>query len=146
MLARRRAVVSVVCAAVLTPAALSACSNQDSPINRPSNSGSATASDVNGVQQITLTAGDDYRFHPATFTVHPGRVEVILHNTGSGAPHEFQVTGFPATFVPLTPAGDTQHATFTVPPLVDGKTTRYRFECEIHVRQGQVGTMIVSPG
>jgi plastocyanin len=144
MLARRRAVVGSLCAAALIVMSATACAKP--PINRPGNSGSATASTVNGDQQITLTTGDDYRFHPATFTVHPGKVEVIVRNTGTGAPHEFQVTGFPATFVPLTPAGETQHATFTVPPLVDGKTTRYRFECEIHVRQGQVGTMIVTPG
>jgi plastocyanin len=144
MLARRGAVVQGVCAAVLTVASAAACAK--APINRPGNSGSGTASLVNGVQQITLTAGDDYRFHPATFTVHPGKVDVVLRNTGAGAPHEFEVTGFPATFVPLTPAGQTQHATFTAPPLTNGKTTRYEFVCGIHVRQGQVGTMIVTPG
>lgn len=146
MLARRGAVVQGVCAAVLTVAVAAACSNQDSPINRPGNSGSGTASLVNGVQQITLTAGDDYRFHPATFTVHPGKVDVVLRNTGAGAPHEFEVTGFPATFVSLTPAGETKQATFTAPPLTNGKTTEYEFVCAIHVRQGQVGTMIVTPG
>jgi plastocyanin len=144
MLARRRAVVQFVCAAALTIVSVSACGKP--PINTPGNSGSGTASAVNGAQQITLTTGDDYRFHPATFTVHPGKVEVILRNTGKGAPHEFEVTGFPATFVPLTPAGQTQAATFTAPPLVDGKTTTYKFECEIHVRQGQVGSMIVTSG
>lgn len=143
MPARRRVAVAFVGAAIVT-ASVSGCA--EAPINRPGNSGSGAASAVNGDQQITLTTGDDYRFHPATFTVHPGRVEVILRNTGKGAPHEFQVTGFPATFVPLTPAGETQRATFTVPPLVDGKTTTYEFVCGIHVRQGQVGSMIVKPG
>jgi plastocyanin len=143
MLARRRAAV-LGCAAALTAVALAACA--EPPINRPGSSGSAAASVVGGVQQVTLTTGDDYRFHPATFSVHPGKVQVILRNTGEGAPHEFQVTGFPATFVPLTPAGETRTATFTVPPLLHGKATRYEFVCEIHVRQGQVGSMIVTPG
>jgi plastocyanin len=143
MPARRRAVVRLVCAASLAAASTSACAKP--PINRPGSSGSATASEVNGIQQITLRTGDDYRFHPATFTVHPGKVEVILRNEGKGAPHEFQVAGFPATFVPLTPAGQSQHATFTAPPATGGKTTRYRFLCAIHVKQGQVGTMIVAP-
>ena len=144
MHARRRAVVRFVCAAAFIATSATACAKP--PINRPASSGSGTASDVNGVQQITLVTGDDYRFHPATFTVHPGPVRVVLQNKGTGAPHEFQVTGFPATFVPLTPAGQTQQATFTAPPLVNGKTARYEFVCEIHVRQGQVGTMIVAPG
>jgi plastocyanin len=144
MLARRRAVLQSLCAAALVAVSATACA--DAPINRTGNSGSGTASLVDGVQQITLTTGDDYRFHPATFTVHPGKVQVILTNTGKGAPHEFQVVGFPATFVPLTPAGQTQTATFTAPPLVDGKTTSYTFECQIHVKQGQVGKMIVTSG
>lgn len=143
MPARRRAVVRFVCAATLVAVSATACAKP--PINRPGSSGSGTASDVGGVQQITLATGDDYRFHPATFTVHPGQVEVILRNEGKGAPHEFQVSGFPATFVPLTAAGETEHATFTAPPATNGKTTRYRFLCAIHVKQGQVGTMIVTP-
>jgi plastocyanin len=143
MLARRRAV--VVCAAILTAAPLAACASK-APINRPGNSGSAAASLVNGVQQVTLTTGDDYRFHPATFSVHPGKVKVILHNKGTGAPHDVQVTGFPADFVPLASAGQTQEATFTAPPVQNGEATKYQFVCTIHVRQGQVGTMIVTPG
>lgn len=142
MLARRRAAVVLLCATLI--AAASSCAK--APINRTGYSGSATASTVNGVQQVTLTTGDDYRFHPSTFTVHPGRVEVILHNTGTGAPHDFEVTGFPADFVPLTPAGQTQLATFTAPPVLKGTSTKYQFQCTIHLRQGQVGSMIVTPG
>jgi plastocyanin len=125
--------------------ALTACSNTKSAVSRQPQSGSASASAVAGVQQITLEAGDDYRFHPSTFTVHPGRVEVILKHPGTGAPHNWQLVDFPADFVPLTPAGQTSMATFTAPPLI-GREKRavYKFECTIHVAQGQVGTMIVA--
>ena len=101
--------------------------------------GSAVASEVNGVQQITITAGDDYRFHPSTFTVHPGKVEVILKHPGTGAPHNWQLSDFAADFVPLTAAGQTSRATFMAP-----SPGKYQFVCTIHVAQGQVGTMIVS--
>jgi plastocyanin len=125
--------------------ALTACSNTKSAVSRHPQSGSAAASAIAGVQQITLQAGDDYRFHPATFTVHPGRVEVILHHPGTGAPHNWQLVGFPADFVPLTAAGETSKATFTAPPIPAGRTSEaYKFECTIHVAQGQVGTMIVT--
>lgn len=122
-------------------ALLAACSNTQSPANRTPATGSGAASMVNGVQQITLRAGDDLRFHPSTFTVHPGRVRVVLINTGTGAPHDFQVSQFPADFVPVTQSGQRQEASFTAP-----SPGRYRFVCTIHERQGQIGTMIVKAG
>jgi plastocyanin len=136
MPAARRALFLLAAATV----ALTACSNTESPVNRTGQSGSATASEVGGVQQITIEAGDDYRFHPSTFTVHPGRVQVILKHTGTGAPHNWSLTGFPADFVPLASAGQTKMATFDAP----SKPGRYQFVCTIHIKQGQVGTMIVA--
>jgi plastocyanin len=130
------------CACLLGAAAmaLTACSNGQGAVNRRPQSGSATASDTNGVQQITLEAGDDYRFHPSTIIVHPGTVRVVLHHPGTGAPHNWQLVGFPADFVPDTPAGETSQATFVAP-----SPGRYKFECTIHVAQGQVGTLVVNP-
>lgn len=139
-----RAVVLVGCAAALAAGSATACAS--APINRRGYSGSVAASTVGGVQQVTLTTGDDYRFHPSTFSVRPGKVEVILRNTGKGAPHDFQVTGFPTDFVPLAQAGATRHATFMVPPVTHGAATKYQFACTIHKGQGQIGTMIVTPG
>lgn len=122
--------------------ALLSCTNTESPINRTPQSGTVTASEVDGVQRITLDVGDDYRFHPATFYVHPGRVEVTLKNTGSGAPHDFQVTKFPSDYVgQVQQPGQTQSSTFGTP-----SPGRYQFVCTIHVRQGMVGTMIVARG
>jgi plastocyanin len=136
-LRRSRVLLPVVAVAAVT---LAACSNTSSSVNRRPHTGAGTASTVNGVQQITIDTGDDYRFHPSTITVHPGKVEVILHHTGTGAPHDFQVTNFPGDFVPLTAGGQTSMATFVAPA-----PGRYQFVCTIHLAQGQTGTMIVLP-
>jgi plastocyanin len=114
---------------------LAACSSTPST-SRPE--GSATASLVSGVQQVTIHSTDDNRFRPATITVHPGRVELILVNDGKGAPHNWQVPDFPADFVPLTSAGQTREATFTAPA-----PGTYSFVCTLHEKQGMIGTLVV---
>ena len=119
--------------------ALASCTNTQPAVNREPQSGSAAASTVGGVQQITISAGDDYRFHPSTVTVHPGELRVVLTHPGTGAPHNWQLPGRPNDDVPLTPAGQTNSVTFETPA-----PGRYRFICSIHVTQGQVGTLIVT--
>jgi plastocyanin len=131
---------SAVAAALLVAGlASAACTNTEPAVNREPNTGSAAASTVNGVQQITLTAGDDFRFHPATIVVHPGKVRLILKHTGTGAPHDWRLDGFPADSVPLTSAGQTKAVSFTAP-----SPGRYKFVCSIHVTQGMVGTLVVT--
>jgi plastocyanin len=120
--------------------ALTGCSNRASYINRTPQSGSTTATPIGGVQQITLKAGDDYRFTPDTITVHPGKVTITLVNTGAGAPHDFSLTGFPGDAAPLAQAGASSTATFEAPA-----PGRYQFVCTIHVAQGQTGTLVVLP-
>jgi plastocyanin len=130
-------------AAVAVLLAGTACQSE-SAINREPHPGTGTASTTAGIQQITITTGHDYRFHPSTIIVHPGRVRVILVNEGhaaSGAPHDWSLLGFPAAFVPLTDAGSRAAATFTAP--APGK---YEFVCTIHQRQGQTGTLVVKAG
>jgi plastocyanin len=131
--------VRVGCAAALLT--LGACSNTQSPINRTPQSGTATATDVNGVQHITLLVGDDYRFHPSTFYVRTGKVDLTLKHTGTGAPHDFEVNGFPGDYVGQVHAGQSVSGTFSAP-----SPGRYQFVCTIHTRQGMVGTMIVTRG
>lgn len=128
-------------AVLLAAAALAACSNEEPAVNRQPVSGSATASTVNGVQQILIKVGDDYRFHPATITVHQGEVRVVLRHVGTGAPHDWQLSAHPADYVPVVQPGQTNSDTFKTPA-----PGSYRFVCTIHVRQGQVGTMIVRSG
>ena len=133
----------IVCVGAITTALIATvtgCSNRQSSINRTPQTGATTAATVAGVQLITLTTGNDYRFTPDTITVHPGQVKVVLINKGTGAPHNFLVTGFPGDFVPLADAGKTTTATCTAPA-----PGRYQFVCTIHVAQGQTGTLIVLP-
>jgi plastocyanin len=122
-------------------AALAGCTNAEPAVNKQALPGSATASMVNGAQQVHINAGDDYRFRPSNITVHPGRVRIVLHHTGSGAPHDWELVQFPADFVPQIFGGQTASATFTAPA-----PGRYKFECTIHVRQGQIGYLTVKPG
>jgi plastocyanin len=123
-------------------AGCASCSNQQASINRrPQISGSATASAVNGVQQVTIYVNDTYRFSPDTITVHSGQVRVTLVHQGTGAPHDLEVVGFPGDFVPLVNPGGTSSATFTAPA-----PGTYKFICTIHQAQGQTGTLIVTAG
>jgi plastocyanin len=129
-------------AAVLTAfgllATLAACSNRQASPNREGHPGAATASTVDGVQQITVTVDSSFRFDPSKITVHPGTVKVVLVHKGSGAPHDLAVSGFPADNVPLARAGATTSATFTAP-----SPGSYKFICTIHKAQGMVGTLVV---
>jgi plastocyanin len=121
-------------------AVVAGCSNTQSSINRRPHSGSAAASVVNGVQQVTVRAGDTYRFDPSTITVHPGPVAVVLVNTGHGAPHDWALIGLPGAATALASAGQTQTATFTAPAVGS-----YTFVCTIHRKQGQTGKLVVLP-
>jgi plastocyanin len=140
---RRGARAAAVAAVALLAAA--GCSNREAPINKNPHTGSGVAHVVNGVQQIRVTTGLDYRFHPSTIIVHPGKVRIVLVNTESaqagGPPHNLQVTGLPGIAVPLVYAGNAVAHTFIAPA-----PGRYRFVCTIHVAQGQTGVLIVKPG
>jgi plastocyanin len=67
-------------------------------------------------------------------------VKDTLVHKGTGAPHDFSETGFPADNVPLARAGATTSATFTTP-----SPGSYQFVCTIHVAQGMTGTLVVLP-
>ena len=130
---------------VLAGALLAACSNSQSSASRRPHVGSATASLVDGVQQVTVQATSTYRFIPSTITVHPGTVRVVVVNTGkpgNAAPHDWSLLGLPGTPIttPLAPAGSTVSVTFTAP----GAGT-YTYVCTIHRKQGQTGKLVVLP-
>jgi plastocyanin len=134
---------AVILAAAVVALVASSCSNTESTVNKRPHAGDGTATVVDGLQQITITTGSDYRFHPSTIVVHPGKVRIVLENqrdSNSSAPHDLRVQGLPA-FVPLAAAGQTRSVTFTAPA-----PGRYTFVCTIHVAQGQTGAMIVKPG
>jgi plastocyanin len=118
---------------------VSGCSNASAPTAKGAHSGRASASTVDGVQQVRIRA-TDFRFTPSTIMVHPGKVRIVLVNDGPGAPHDWQLRKFPHDRVPLTNKGESKQTTFTAPP-----PGRYIFECTIHVRQGMTGTLVVVP-
>jgi plastocyanin len=119
---------------------LTGCQTQ-SAINREPHPGSSTAVSVDGVQQVTVTTDQSYRFDPSTITVHPGKVRIVLRHTGTGAPHNWSLLGLPAAFAPLVSPGQQSSTEFTAPA-----PGQYTFVCTIHVAQGQTGTLIVLPG
>lgn len=128
----------VVTAAVGTLAVTAAGCQTQSAINREPQSGATTVAPTNGVQDVVITTDSKYRFTPDTITVHPGKVRITLRHLGTGAPHDWQLQGFPADYVPLTQPGQTKSIEFTAP--APGK---YTFICTIHVTQGQTGTLVV---
>jgi plastocyanin len=135
MTARR--VLSAACVLATAVVLTGGCSNQQSSVNRRPHPGSATASSVDGAQQIDVTTGDTYRFDPSRITVRPGKVTVVLHNTGAGAPHNLTFLDFAAA-TPLATSGKTTSVTFTAPA-----PGQYQFVCTIHRAQGQTGTLVV---
>lgn len=135
MIPARRAVAGT---GALIAVLLGGCSNTRGAATRQTYSGSATAAVVNGVQQVTLTVGPSFRFDPSTITVHPGRVKITLHHTGTGSPHDWQLSVVPGAYIPELGDNQTQSVSFTAPA-----PGQYQFVCTIHVRQGQTGTLIV---
>lgn len=131
-----------VLAATLGAALLTAvgCASEASVNERP-HLGTGTASEVNGVQQITLRSGLDLRFTPTTIVVHPGVVRLVLVNTskpGAGPPHDVTFSGLPTANIATTQAGRQSSVTFEAPA-----PGTYNFVCSIHAAQGQSGKLIV---
>ena len=117
---------------------LAGCASK-SAANREPYTGSTTAVVENGVQQVTLTVDNSFRFTPSTITVHSGQVKLTLQHKDIGAPHNWQLVGIPGAYAATVDAGQSSSVTFAAP--APGK---YTFECTIHVKQGQTGTLIVA--
>ena len=129
-----------VAAVLILAVVIAGCTNRQASPNRRGHPGSSTAAMVNGVQQVTLTVNDTFRFDPSWVVVHPGTVKITLVHKGSGAPHDFALNGFPADQTGLVNAGGTTSTTFTTP-----SAGTYAFECTLHVTQGMTGTLVVLP-
>ncbi|MEV0839496.1 plastocyanin/azurin family copper-binding protein [Actinocatenispora sera] len=91
-------------------------------------------------QLVQLNATQQMRFQPSKVEVHPGRVTVRLHNTGS-MPHQWQVKGIDGAEIAIVAGGETQSVTFSVP-----RTGSFRMECSWHAQHGMYGTFLVRGG
>jgi len=135
---RRPFVLAAMLGALLVTAA--GCASEASVNQRP-HLGTGTASEVNGIQQVTLRSGVDLRFSPSTIIVHPGMVRLVLVNTskpGAGPPHDVTFGGLPTANIATTQAGRESSVTFEAP-----SPGTYNFVCSIHAAQGQSGKLIV---
>ncbi len=139
LLPPRGLTISVLALPLVLAGALTGCESQ-SAINRTPHTGATTVAPVSGVQQVTITTDEHYRFDPSTITVHPGKVRITLKHVGTGAPHNWSLVGFPTDNVPLVSPGQQASVEFVAPA-----PGRYTFECTIHVAQGQTGTLVVLP-
>jgi plastocyanin len=117
------------------------CSNREPlrpPAQGPTEAHADTAAD--GVQQVVISAGDDYRFSPSVVDATVGRIRLTLRHTGQGAPHTLYGATLPGLRVPLVRPGETQSIQFTA-----AQPGRYSFVCTIHETQGETGTLVVAP-
>lgn len=135
------AAVLVVVLAVL----LGGCGADPEPqsTDRPDVAGEVTVG-PDGVQSITLTAGDDYRFVPDEFTVTPGEVSVTVENVATQLTHSL---AFPpgrsptdiSESIPVVAPSESDTIEFTV-----NTPGEYAFICSFHEALGHTGVMIVA--
>jgi plastocyanin len=120
------------------------CSNAESPTNKRTHAGTASATaGSDGIQTVTLTSGVDLRFTPSTIVVRPGRVRIVLANRskpGAGPPHDLQFRDLPGVYIGTTQPGRQQSVSFEAPA-----PGTYRFVCSIHAAQNQTGKLVVRP-
>lgn len=119
--------------------ATAAASSSTSPSTETDPAVAATKG-PDGIQRITIQAGDDLRYRPALVTAHPGIIEITVHNTG--------VTPHTLTFQPPVPGsasgsgidnlngGRTQTIRITIT-----QPGRYTFQCAYHATNGMQGTL-----
>jgi plastocyanin len=95
------------------------------------------ASTSAGVQHVTIVGNDNMRFVPDRVVVRPGTVVITLHDTGQEA-HNID---FPQLHVksPLIPGGASTSVTLHV-----AANHTYDFDCDIHLTEGMVGTLVVT--
>jgi plastocyanin len=135
---RRLAAPALLLAACLAAAG---CSNRQ-PLKPPASGPGevAISPGPDGVQQVVISAGDDYRFSPSIVDATVGKIKLTLRHTGAGAPHTLYGAQLPGLRVPLVRAGESASIQF-----VASQPGRFQFVCTIHQAQGQTGTLVVAP-
>lgn len=121
-------VTATVCAGI---AGCSSTHDKDTTSPDPSQGGS--------VQKITIHTNDQLRFSPMQLTVHTGRVQIMLENSGS-YPHDMAIPSLHVKSASVSGDPGSQDAKLTVNFPKAGK---YRFSCDYHSTAGMVGTITV---
>lgn len=119
----------------LTGMLLAACGSSGHRAQAPGSSESATVR--NGVQQLTVVAGNDLRFHQTALHAHTGKVKITLDVTGD-VPHDLLLANGPAA---NTSTGTVSKGTRSV-VLTFTKPGTYNFLCTIHPQM--TGTITIS--
>jgi plastocyanin len=139
--ARPRAVVAVVAAAVAATVAVAGCGNRQAPrFSGGGQHGTVTVTPgPGGVEHVVIDATDADRFIPSTVVVRPGKVTVVVRNTGA-VPHTFEI---PSLGVNTGNIGkhQTKQVTFTV-----DRPGTYAFDCAYHVTLHMDGILRVVKG
>lgn len=131
---------ALVVLAVVLLAVAAGCSNRQPPRFKGKEHQTVTATaGPGGVQRVEIEATDADRFVPDTIVVHPGKVTVVVRNTGA-VPHTFEI---PSLHVNTGNIGKlaVKSVTFRVE-----KPGSYSFDCAYHVTLHMDGTLQVLPG
>jgi len=118
-------------AAVALMASLTGCSS--------SSDGNASAGDPTEVQAVTFRATDQFRFEPATATVHTGKVRITLTDAGS-YPHNISFPGLHQTSASVSGSPGQTSATLDLTVNTPG---HYSFVCTYHSSAGMKGELVV---
>ena len=99
----------------------------------------AAATGSDGVQAVTFRTTDDFRFVPASATVHTGKVRITLTDAGS-YPHNIS---FPALHTTSASVSGSPGQTSTSLLLTFATPGRYSFVCTYHSTAGMKGQLVV---
>lgn len=136
---RIRSVLLVLAGAAALSGVLPACSNnrESAQARAPVHTETATATvGPDGVQEVTVTGNERFRFVPSTIKAHPGALRIVLMNSGT-TPHDLAVEGT-GQGTGLVAGGERAQITVNLKP------GRYRFVCTLHIRLHMMGTIIIA--
>lgn len=140
MLAGSAAPAGLAVLTVLATVSVAGCTNATPARFAATPSGVVTASaGADGVQRVDVAATMSDRFLPSTIVVHPGKVALVVRNTGT-TPHTLEI---PALGV--NTGNISGHATRTVTFDVT-KPGSYPFDCAYHASLGMTGVLKVVSG
>jgi plastocyanin len=130
---------ALIAVGALSVGPLGACSNnrESAQARAPVHTETANAKvAADGVQEVTITGNERFRFVPSTIKARPGPLRIVLMNSGT-TPHDLEVEGA-GQGTGLVAGGERAQITVNLKP------GRYRFVCTLHIRLHMMGTIIVA--